>query len=299
MGGVIHLVDKCPPTSKKHASINLQPTSQNKVTPTFRPQLSSHLISTKISSSSSAGSNRLQKKRPTLRQRGKDQPNRMLVNRGKQNPRKRVQILGKTSKVSSKGGSNSMIKINQLLHNNIQMQERIGDNVESAGGNYAANRRMSNGADEDYDYVDSMVEPDDVDFFDADTRQKWNFCKQRASQKQRKIDNDSGNLGLPTFEHFPIRELQKKNEDKNTKMRLDQECRQLVQQFVAGKMEKGIGSPISNNRKTYAEQLTPGQTGKHDNHLFTIKGLMNMHKNSNQKPGSLPDKTEQRTIQNG
>ena len=74
----------------------------------------------------------------------------------------------------------------------------------------------------------------EMDFFDAKTRKLWNQCKNKASQKERKIDDTSSNLGLPEFEHFPIRIL-KKDLDDNSQKSFDLQCRELVQKFVKNK----------------------------------------------------------------
>ena len=61
---------------------------------------------------------------------------------------------------------------------------------------------------------------------------------------------------MPEFEHFPIRELNKAN-DQNSEKNLDLECQQLVQRFVAEKSSHAERSKRPKKKKTSLPLLTP------------------------------------------
>ena len=200
--------------------------SPHDVVPTFRPQLRVHLMATKLSNDTKENSSTVRMKKP-------------LVGFGTTDKK----YNSKSSFGESLIFSNKNTNKNKLTskRKKISLQERRGN-----GGSSSKNsiRRMDTDAT-NLDYVDDERSQSDIDFFDARTRKKWNLCKRRASQKERKIDDNPRELGLPVFEHFPIRELGK-NSDDNSKRNLDLECRELVQRFVAEKSS----FPGKSNRKS-------------------------------------------------
>ena len=126
---------------------------------------------------------------------------------------------------------NNKQKRNKTPREKVRLQERVGNR----GSNVNNIRRMDS-APTNIEYVDTAGgdTATEMDFFDAKTRKLWNQCKNKASQKERKIDDTSSKLGLPVFEHFPIRKL-KKDLDNNSQKSFDLQCRELVQKFVKNK----------------------------------------------------------------
>ena len=203
--------------------------SSHDVVPTFRPQLRVHLMNTKLSNDTS-----------------EDSPQQVR----RKKPLAGFDLSDKKSSIKSSYGE-SLIFSNKKQNRGkltpkrkkIKLQERIGN-----GGKAPKNsiRRMDTDAT-NLDYVDDVTSSD-LDFFDARTRKKWNLCKRKASQKERKIDDNASNTGMPVFEHFPIRELNKAL-DQNSEKNLDVECQQLVQRFVAEK-SSNLGRSKRPKKKT-------------------------------------------------
>ena len=229
------MVDKCEDIEPK-ARNKYPMKSPHDVVPTFRPQLRVHLMNTKLSNDTSEGSpQQVRRKKPLV---GLD-------------------TLNNKSRGKSSFGESFILNKNQNRskltpkRKKIKLQERIGN-----GGSSPKNsvRRMDTDATS-LDYVDE-VHNSDIDFFDARTRKKWNLCKRRASQKERKIDDNPTDTGMPEFEHFPIRELNKAN-DENSEKNLDLECQQLVQRFVAEKSSHAERSKRPKKKKTSLPLLTP------------------------------------------
>ena len=213
--------------------------SSNDIVPTFRPQLRVHLMATKLSNDTSENSfQQVRRKKPLA---------------GFETNDKRSNFNGSLK--------NKKVNRNKLTpaRKKIKLQERIGN-----GGGSTKNsiRRMDTDIT-DIDYVDEDEES--VDFFDARTRKKWNLCKRRASQKERKIDDNPSDLGLPVFEHFPIRELGKDSNEKSQRS-FDLECQKLVQKFVAEK-----SSNVKNNQKEQKNKQTsmPLLTPRYDERPVT------------------------------
>ena len=235
LGGVIHLVDKCEDIETR----NKYPIkSSNDVAPTFRPQLRAHLMATKLTNDTRENSfQQVRRKKP-------------LAGFEKSNTKT---SFGESLILSNKNPNRNQMKSKRKK---IKLQERIGN-----GGSSSKNsiRRMDTDA-ANIDYMDEdETMPDDLDFFDARTRKKWNLCKRRASQKERKIDDNPSDLGLPVFEHFPILQLNKnKGSDEKYQRNFDLECQQLVQKFVAEKssyMNRNVKH--SGKKKASMPLLTP------------------------------------------
>ena len=237
LGGVIHLVDHCTEnpadTSRYHTK------SINDIAPTFRPQLSSHLLSTKTSNPSNISASQHQ---PT------SALDRVKKKRSKKPTRK---ILG------AKNQSNNLQRHKSKLDGSVVNQNRY------------SNRRMDYET-ENYDYMDESNE--EVDYFDEQTREKLNKCKAIVAKKERKIDGSPSDLGLPTFEHFPIRKL-KKDVDEMSQRSTDQECREMVQRFVNRKMIKSTKNNLR-PRNESPEKLMFAESDKYETGLPRSDGKM-------------------------
>ena len=229
------MVDKCEDVGERD---KYPIKSSHDVVPTFRPQLRVHLMATKLSNDTGENSSTIRMKKP-------------LIGFGTTH----TKYNSKSSFGESLIFSNKKPNKNKVTpkRKKIKLQERVGN-----GGSSTKNsiRRMDTDAT-NLDYVDDEKSPSDIDFFDARTRKKWNLCKRKASQKERKIDDNPSDLGLPVFEHFPIRELGKHSEE-NSKRNLDLECRKLVQRFVAEKSSfPGKSNRESGKKKAPLPMLTP------------------------------------------
>ena len=228
------MIDKCEDIETR----NKYPIkSSNDVAPTFRPQLRVHLMATKLTNDTRENSfQQVRRKKP-------------LAGFEKSNTKT---SFGESLILSNKNPNRNQMKSKRKK---IKLQERIGN-----GGSSSKNsiRRMDIDA-ANIDYVDEdETMPDNLDFFDARTRKKWNLCKRRASQKERKIDDNPSDLGLPVFEHFPILQLKNKGSDEKYQRNFDLECQQLVQKFVAEKssyVNRNIKNP--GKKKESMSLLTP------------------------------------------
>ena len=238
LGGVIHLVDKC---DEKDTQNKGRYPLKSDLVPTFRPQLGAHLMATKIANTTQPNDTR-RNASPTLKPRNEI--------RRKRPRRKHNEVETPILESSILGDSSSFLNNKRHRNNHpketIHLQERLGN-----GGSSSNDLRRMDSDIADIEYVDNN-EPE-IDFFDAQTRKQWNQCKARASQKERRIDTNPSNSGLPVFEHFPIRALNKELDEKSQR-NFDMECKKLVQRFVAKKSSrKGIQKPSGNNGKLTTE----------------------------------------------
>jgi hypothetical protein len=171
LGGVIHLVDICDNSVSKS---NQQPSkSSREVGPTFRPQLGTHLMATKISN---ATSEKTQRRNSSPFQNSRNQI------------RKKMPISRHGNGNKSSGPNllkNNKQKRNKTPREKVRLQERVGNR----GSNVNNIRRMDS-APTNIEYVDTAGgdTATEMDFFDAKTRKLWNQCKNKASQKERKIE---------------------------------------------------------------------------------------------------------------
>ena len=208
--------------------------------PTFRPQLGTHLMATKISN---ATSEKTQRRNSSPFQNSRNQI------------RKKMPISRHGNGNKSSGPNflkNNKQKRNKTPREKLRLQERVGNR----GSNVNNIRRMDS-APTNIEYVDTAGgdTATEMDFFDAKTRKLWNQCKNKASQKERKIDDTSSNLGLPVFEHFPIRTLKKDELDINSQKNFDRECQKLVQSFVKQKSVKFGQNKAPNNKPVLMPRL--------------------------------------------
>ena len=242
MGGVIHLIDEC---IEKEEQANQYPFKySHDPLPTFRPQLGTHLMATKISNGTKANTSK----------KGVSSSSNPRAQIRKKKPIQRHDISvkhngGHTSFGDSLIFANKKHSKNKSSAKTIKLQERIGNGEGSVKNSI---RRMDSNIS-DLEYVDNTQT--DIDFFDAKTRQKWNQCKRRASQKERKIDDNPSDSGMPVFEHFPIRELTKDDLDVNSQKNFDRECQKLVQSFVNRKSVRPDSGKTPNSKPVLLPRL--------------------------------------------
>jgi hypothetical protein len=242
LGGVIHLIDEC--IEKEEQANQYQSKYSHDPLPTFRPQLGTHLMATKISNGTKANTSKnvmSSSSNPRTQIRKKKPIHRHDIS-AKHNG-------GHTSFGDSLIFANKKQSKNKSSAKTIKLQERIGNGEGSVKNSI---RRMDSNIS-DLEYVDNTQT--DIDFFDAKTRQKWNQCKRRASQKERKIDDNPSDSGMPVFEHFPIRELTKDDLDVNSQKNFDRECQKLVQSFVNRKSVRPGNGKTPNSKPVLLPRL--------------------------------------------